>query len=719
MKKHRWIAYGLVLLALLGLWSLQVWQTVQALQGSVYQVVSQSVSLSHSDLSQRLSLRVMALRLSFASLPVQGSLAGGLDALERQDGDAAYFVARADGRVLDSAEKTQAVQLTEEQRARVRESGYALLGTQGAIPGVDYLLAADAPSGEDGYVLEGYTAAALAEMLRGGMRLPADGLALYDASGYRMLDLTPGDLEYEDILSLDYAALDYVLGQETIHVAPLGQNMRFMAFFPVPQTGGWFLGGIVEMGGPGSLYRNVLDASFHILAMLVLLFIALMAVDIVRRSREHLLVSRERNIDMLSGLHNVDGMDRCVPTFLQESSDRPYCFVCINIVMFHRFNTMFGYQTGDALIRTIGGVLNDRYACAARVDGDTFAFFVPGEQNLDRRIERDLQDGIRESLGAEYLPMIGFSYGIYPLVSRDVPFREMLDGAQLALRAAKQMPEQRVAVFDAAMRERVMQRQSIELNMLHALSREEFAIYVQPLFSLSHQAFIGGEALIRWPSEQMGFLAPDAFIPLFEENGFIVELDLYVLRKVLETLRDAIERGANVTPVSVNQSRVTLMFPNYLSRLKALALEFDSLLTMVRLEITETVLENDSGRAMRVIEEIRDLGFSIALDDFGVGYSSLNTLRNLKVDVLKIDRGFLQQSHDEARGRLIIKNIINMARDLHIHIVCEGVETQEQAEFLRRIGCDDAQGFFYARPMPVDRYLAEFCQIEEEPNKGG
>ena len=213
---------------------------------------------------------------------------------------------------------------------------------------------------------------------------------------------------------------------------------------------------------------------------------------------------------------------------------------------------------------------------------------------------------------------------------------------------------------------------------------------------------------MRWQSETMGFMPPDAFIPLFEDNGFIVELDFYMLSSVLEIFQEMVGRGDPLYPISVNQSRITLTFPNYLERLKALVGSFCVPLHLVQLEITESAMVHDPKMIYDLTREIKKLGFSIALDDFGVGFSSLNALRNLPVDVLKIDKGFLKESDLLGRNQLIIKNIINMSRDLDILVVCEGVETEDQLAFLKGLCCDVIQGYYFTRPLPLSECLQAY-----------
>jgi EAL domain-containing protein (putative c-di-GMP-specific phosphodiesterase class I) len=206
---------------------------------------------------------------------------------------------------------------------------------------------------------------------------------------------------------------------------------------------------------------------------------------------------------------------------------------------------------------------------------------------------------------------------------------------------------------------------------------------------------------------------PDSFIPIFEKNAFIVEIDFFMLSSIFQSIQSRLNEGLTVLPIAVNLSRTTLTFPNFIARLKNLVARYPVPLKYVEIEITESALVNDYEKVLARFEEIRKLNFPMAMDDFGAGYSSLNTLRELQVDVLKIDRLFLQESDTSERGRKIIQNIIRMSKEIDIEVVCEGVETKNQHDFLQENGCDYIQGYFYAKPMPYDDYIERYLSPKD------
>ena len=227
---------------------------------------------------------------------------------------------------------------------------------------------------------------------------------------------------------------------------------------------------------------------------------------------------------------------------------------------------------------------------------------------------------------------------------------------------------------------------------------------------------IGSEALVRWIHPSQGIISPGEFIPVFEKNGFISELDAFVLRKTCQMIRKWLDDGKKVYPVSVNVSRTDLYNPNLLEQIQECVERFDVPHELIAFELTESAFVSDNMQLYNLAKLLQENHFNVMMDDFGSGYSSLNSLREIPVDVLKIDLKFLPPSTDDKRGNVILQSIVEMANQLGLEVVVEGVETIEQAEFLLSIGCRNAQGYYFYRPMPVSEY--ERC-LEEKPKEIG
>ncbi|MEG0378169.1 MAG: EAL domain-containing protein, partial [Eubacterium sp.] len=258
--------------------------------------------------------------------------------------------------------------------------------------------------------------------------------------------------------------------------------------------------------------------------------------------------------------------------------------------------------------------------------------------------------------------------------------------------------------YNDDIRNRILEKQEIENDMQRGIDHEEFMVYIQPKYSLKTLSIKSGEALVRWKHPKKDIIPPDMFIPLFEENGFIVQLDMYMLKKVCKQLRTWIDSGKTPVSISVNQSRLHLHNPNYLRTIIQILETYQISPKWIELEITESAFFEDTEKMIEILNSLHEAGFKISMDDFGSGYSSLNMLQEITVDVLKIDKNFFKDSSNSDRGKKIVDNIITMASDLDIVVVAEGVETKEQVEFLKKTDCDLVQGYFFSKPLPMDEF---------------
>lgn len=423
------------------------------------------------------------------------------------------------------------------------------------------------------------------------------------------------------------------------------------------------------------------------------------------------------SLDPLTGLFSEPQMEGIVRAFFADAKhhENKYGLICLDVMFFRRFNSMFGYAMGDQLLTAIGHVLKTRYDCGVRLSGDRFALIAPITQTLVEDLNNRLLDTVEAQLGKHYRRMVLFKFGVCPIEEqpRERSVQKLANAAKIALQQAKRTPKVHSVVYDQTLHLKTEMEKNIEINMLHALSKDEFSVYIQPKYKLSSQRCCSAEALVRWNSEKMGRLQPDSFIPLFEKNGFIVEIDFFVLSHVFHHIRDGLASGKRVLPISVNQSKITMSFPYYIERLANLLERCPIPAKYVDLEITESILEHDHEIICSLISSLKKLGFTISLDDFGSGYSSLNILRTLPVDTLKIDKEFMNESGAQDKNRKILRHIMNMSRDLNIKVVCEGIETKEQYDFLRYINCDYAQGYYCAKPMPFAEYEKTYVEMGE------
>ena len=283
----------------------------------------------------------------------------------------------------------------------------------------------------------------------------------------------------------------------------------------------------------------------------------------------------------------------------------------------------------------------------------------------------------------------------------------MCDRALIAMGQAQNNGLLEYGVYKEDMRDGLVNEQMIANHMQRALERGEFLIYLQPKYDLAHERIIGAEALVRWRHPQLGFISPSRFVPIFERNGFIYKLDKYIWELACKLLRRELDEGRRALPISINVSRVDLYSPDIVRVIESLVKKYALPPSLLELEITESAYVDNPQHIIDITRELQGKGFVILMDDFGSGYSSLNMLKNLSVDVLKIDMEFLaynESVEQRARGSSILCSVVKMAKWLQLPVIAEGVETREQVEFLRAIDCECVQGYYFSKPVPVAKY---------------
>lgn len=265
-------------------------------------------------------------------------------------------------------------------------------------------------------------------------------------------------------------------------------------------------------------------------------------------------------------------------------------------------------------------------------------------------------------------------------------------------------PEKSSAFFDKNMLDKQLWNQKVEKNMETALREEEFEVYLQPKYGPSDGKMLGAEALVRWNSKTDGFIPPNRFIPIFEENGFITQLDDYMVSKVAKLQSEWTIQGRKVVPVSVNISRAHFVQEGLAEHICQLVDAYGPKHELIELELTESAFFDDKIILTETVKQLKAYGLRVSMDDFGSGFSSLNSLKDIPLDVLKLDTGFFNGDTDSERGEIIVREIIMLARALDMTVVAEGIEKKEQVDFLAKLGCDMIQGYYFAKPMPVSEF---------------
>ena len=408
--------------------------------------------------------------------------------------------------------------------------------------------------------------------------------------------------------------------------------------------------------------------------------------------------------DELTGIYNKQAFYAKTKEMLLDNPDKNFDLLRINIERFKVLNDLFGESTGDQLLRYIGKFLKEinlPLCVSGRLYADNFVVCYEAGKGDSRRMINTLQM-VADSFAINNRTIL--SFGLYRIDDKTLPVSVMCDRANMALWKAKGNFKNPYCEYDEKMRQQVLKEQKIINAMEMAIQNKEFTLYLQPKYDIEKGTIIGAEALVRWISLENGFISPGDFIPVFENNGFVYEVDKFIWEESCRYLRKWLDEGREVHPISVNVSRIDLYDPKLVQHLVDLREKYQLPSQYLELEITESAYTEDPEQIITITRQLREAGFVILMDDFGTGYSSLNMLKDIQIDVLKLDMGFLKSSDYSAKGGNILTAILKMAESLKMQTIAEGVETKEQVEFLKSIGCKYVQGFYYSKPLPVDEF---------------
>ncbi|MEG2652341.1 MAG: GGDEF domain-containing phosphodiesterase [Ruthenibacterium sp.] len=438
--------------------------------------------------------------------------------------------------------------------------------------------------------------------------------------------------------------------------------------------------------------------------------------DITKQKGEHLL-----HIHQLEELAFVDELTKSrtfykfkedAQEILTRQHDIDHFFVKLDIENFKLINQIYGYEKGDEILCCVARAIQETTRNAdeifARISNDEFIALFAMQGNTTIQVLYDVFTSRFHALLDENLAFkFTFACGIYAIPKSDVQKPEinhLFEKVNMAHKTAKFNKTGKIVAYDEAMTEKAMHSKEIENKMANALQSDEFVVYLQPKYYLKSEKIGGAEALTRWQNENSDLFYPDVFIPVFERNGFITKLDFQVLYKVCCILKSWIANGIEPVVVSVNFSRLHLSNRNFVKELCSIVDNVGISRGLIEIEITETAIYDNIDALSEILTDLHKSGFTMSMDDFGSGYSSLGLLKDLPVDIIKMDRSFFVNQKDEKRSKIVVGSIIKMAEELGIRIVAEGVESQKHIDLLRELDCDMVQGYYYARPMPAKKF---------------
>lgn len=450
-----------------------------------------------------------------------------------------------------------------------------------------------------------------------------------------------------------------------------------------------------------------------ILSITLAVFILLLLFILMRRNY-FTKINENKNYDSLTGARNYHKFLDDAEKLINSDSGLRYAIIESNLKNFKYVNEMFGYDEGNAVLIYLKDVIDsllNQNEVFGRVNGDNFVILMSYhyEHDISQRLDviRKKMLDFDRSVEANYT--ITFVAGIYCINdNRDtMTVKEMVERANMAQISVSSSPDDEFLFYEEQMRINILKENEIVKNMREALLNNEFHIYLQPQHYIQKNDMIfSAEALVRWVKKDGKIISPGEFIPIFEKNGFIVDLDRYIFEGVCRFIRRSLDTKAIETNLSiaVNVSKIDLYqrdFTKFYSDVKNYYNIPDG---MIELEFTESTVFDDYNTFKKIMKELKMQGFKCSLDDFGAGSSSLNVLKELPVDVLKMDKLFFNTIEDEKRNNSVIASVVAMARGLDMKIIAEGIEDIEKVNFLRKIGCDIVQGFVFSKPMPMEKF---------------
>ena len=417
-----------------------------------------------------------------------------------------------------------------------------------------------------------------------------------------------------------------------------------------------------------------------------------------------IIKSTER--DELTGLFSRNFFYEYILVIRRLNEDREMDAIAINIDHFHLINEIYGRNYGDMVLKTIAKTLKsyarENEGIAARIEADTFFLYTRRRDDysgLSLRIREDMNE-ISKTVHAHV------RIGIYPEKKTDTDIENMFDRARLAGNTIRGKFRENIAFYDDELHENVFFSERLIHDMYEGIEKKQFKVYFQPKYDIQENEPVlrSAEALIRWHHPEFGMISPGAFISLFEENGLIQKIDHFIWKEAASNVRKWRDKYGVTLPVSVNVSRIDIYDPEIESRIMNILNEFDLKPADLHLEITESAYADNAEQLVEMVRNFRKKGFIIEMDDFGAGYSSLNMLSTVPIDVLKLDMEFVRNMNKDEKSMRMIELIMDIAGFLSVPVVAEGVENEEQYRLLKDAGCELIQGYYFSKPVPPEEF---------------
>ncbi|HBF4992609.1 TPA: bifunctional diguanylate cyclase/phosphodiesterase [Clostridioides difficile] len=419
--------------------------------------------------------------------------------------------------------------------------------------------------------------------------------------------------------------------------------------------------------------------------------------------------------DNLTKIKNQVAFENRAIEILHNASNKEYVLLNIDIDNFKYINDTHGYEYGDKVLIIVAAALSKTFnikETCARIGSDNFVILAKYRDSLLEDIREMLTNAIISELDMNVTQTISYCIGAYLVEIDNLDYKSInsiMDKANIAHKVSKTRGISSTVWYNENLLKQLQMENSIYNYMYKAIENEEFHMYLQPKFQISSLNVVSAEALVRWFSPELGFLSPDEFIPLFEKSGFIIELDFYMLKKACSFVKKTFMKKNQYTyPIAVNFSRVTIYQNSFYQRFLDTVKEYEIPFKYIEIEVTESAFNEISQPVISILEELKKLGFLISMDDFGSGYSSLSLLCSLSINGLKLDKSLLKETFNREKVYSIIQCIIEMSHRIGMSVVCEGIETKKDLEFLNTVKCDVGQGFYFSKPIEEKEFFNKY-----------
>ena len=447
-----------------------------------------------------------------------------------------------------------------------------------------------------------------------------------------------------------------------------------------------------------------------IISLNMIIIISIIVINIVSISKtvhEKKGLAKVYYFDPASGGKNMQYFyDRARLILKRKRNKYPeYAILDVRMQKYDSYCTCYGVERGMELIEILYNELSksvNKYEVLAHSEKADFALLLgyTDKEELYNRII-SITNGLKCASGDDNSK---FNVGIYEVDDGNIDTECMYNFAGVALNSIAESEDGSICTYNTKMRDEELWVNMVENDMKHAMENGEFQVYLQPKYSTKEEKLSGAEALVRWIHPTRGFISPGRFVPIFEKNGFVLNLDDFMISEVAKQQEKWMSEGKELFPISVNVSRAHFTRADLAEHICGIVDKYGVPHDKIELELTESAFFDDKEVLIKTVKKLKEYGFEISMDDFGAGYSSLNSLKEMPLDVLKLDAEFFRGEDDENRGEVIVGEAITLAKKLNMRIVAEGIETREQVDSLARMDCDLIQGYYFAKPMPISEF---------------